>query len=123
MTGPNRSRPVPASAGFTLVEAVLAVVLLSTGLLATAALGSVSVRSWRHAGELTAAVVAAGEIADSFGIFGVSDGGRRRYPWGTLVWDDPAPLGGRLLQVAFRATASDSTRAELLRVVATVRAP
>lgn len=123
MSGPIRSRPEPVSAGFTLVEAMLAVVLLCTGLLATAALGSVSVRSWRHAGELTAAVVAAGEIADSFGIFGVSDGGRRRYPWGTLAWDDPAPLGGRLLRVVIHATAFDSTRAELLRVVATVPTP
>lgn len=124
MSAPSHRPPVPAaSAGFTLVEAVLAVVLLATGLLATAALGSVSIHAWRRAGEVTAAVVAAGEIADSFAIFGVSGGGTRRYPWGTLVWDDPVPLGGRLLQVAIRASVPDSTRSELLRVTATVPAP
>ena len=112
-----------ASPGFTLVEAMLAIVLLCTGLLATAALGTASLHSWRRAGELAAAVVAAGEIADSLGLFGASGGGRRQYPWGTLVWDDPVPLGGRLLQVVIRASAQDSTRAELLRVTATVPAP
>ena len=112
-----------ASAGFTLVEAMLAVVILATGLLAAGALGSVSMRAWRRAGEVTAAVVAAGEVADSFALFGVSVGGTRRYPWGTLAWDDPVPLGGRLLQVGIHATAPDSTRPELLRVTATVPAP
>ena len=124
MSASTRRPPfLAAPAGFTLVEALLAIVLLCTGLLATAALGSVSVHSWRRAGELTSAVVAAGEVADSFGIFGVSAGGHRRYPWGTLAWDDPVPLGGRLMQVAIRASAHDSTRAELVRVVATVPAP
>lgn len=112
-----------ASAGFTLVEAMLAVVLLSAGLLATAALGSVALHSWRRAGELTAAVVAAGEMADSFGVFGVSGGGSRQYPWGTLVWDDPVPVGRRLLQVAIQANPRDSTRTELLQVIATVPVP
>ena len=124
MSGPTWPPPAPAAcAGFTLVEAMLAIVLLSTGLLATAALGIGSLHSWRRAGELTGAVVAAGEIADSLGLFGVSGGGRRQYPWGTLTWDDPVPLGGRLLQVAIRASAHDTTRAELLRVTATVPVP
>lgn len=124
MSGSTCSPPAPAArAGFTLVEAMLAIVLLCTGLLATAALGTVSLRSWRRAGELAAAVVAAGEVADSLGIFGVSVGGSRQYPWGALTWDDPVPLGGRLLQVVIRASAHDSTRAELLRVTATVPAP
>lgn len=116
-------RAAVASPGFTLVEAILAIVLLSTGLLATAALGTASLRSWRRAGELAAAVVAAGEVADSFGIAGVSSGGSRQYPWGALVWDDPVPLGGRLMQVVIRASAHDSTRADLLRVTATVAVP
>ncbi len=111
------------SAGFTLVEAMLAIVLLCTGLLATAALGTGSLHSWRRAGELAAAVVAAGEIADSLGLFGASGGGTREYSWGAVTWDDPVPLGGRLLQVVIRAGAHDSTRAELLRVTATVRVP
>ena len=113
----------PASAGFTLVEAMLAAVLLSTGLLATAALGTATLHSWRRAGELASAVVAAGEIVDSLGLFGVSGGGSRQYPWGVLAWDDPAPLGGRLLRVVVRASSHDSTRVELLRVTATVAVP
>lgn len=124
MSGPRWSPPAAvASAGFTLVEAMLATVLLCTGLLAAAALGTTSLHSWRRAGELAAAVVAAGEIADSLGLFGASDGGTRQYPWGVLVWDDPVPLGGRFLQVVIRASAHDTTRAELLRVTATVPAP
>lgn len=124
MSGSTGRLPVPtAPAGFTLVEALLAIVLLCTGLLATAALGSVSVHAWRRAGELTAAVVAAGEAADSFGILGVVGEGSRQYPWGTLAWDDPVPLGGRLVQVTIRASARDTARAELLRVVATVPVP
>lgn len=124
MSGSTWAPPARAAAsGFTLVEAILAIVLLCTGLLAAAALGTASLHSWRRAGELTAAVVAAGEIADSLGLFGVSGGGTRAYPWGALIWDDPVPLGGRLLQVVIRASAHDSTRAELLRVTATLPAP
>ncbi len=124
MSGSRRApSAATASAGFTLVEAMLAIMLLCTGLLATAALGTASLRSWRRAGELAAAVVAAGEIADSLGLFGASGGGTRQYPWGVLVWEDPVPLGGRLLQVVIRASAHDTTRAELLRVTATVPAP
>ncbi len=109
-------------AGFTIVEAMVAIVLLSTGLLATAALGTASLRSWRRAGELTAAVAAAGELADSLGLFGASAGGTRPYPWGALAWDDPVPTGGRLARVVIRANPRDSTRVELLRVTATVPA-
>ena len=124
MSGSKWAPPAAAaSAGFTLVEAMVATVLLCTGLLAAAALGTASLHSWRRAGELAAAVVAAGEIADSLGFFGASDGGTRQYPWGTLVWDDPVPLGGRLLQVVIRASAHDTTRAELVRVTATVEGP
>ncbi len=124
MSGSRRAPPAAtASAGFTLVEALLAIMLLCTGLLAAAALGTASLQSWRRAGELGAAVVAAGEIADSLGLFGASSGGARQYPWGVLVWEDPVPLGGRLLQVVIRASAHDTTRAELLRVTATVPAP
>lgn len=124
MSGSRWAPPAAAaSAGFTLVEAMLAIVLLCTGLLAAAALGTASLHSWRRAGELAGAVAAAGEIADSLGLFGASDGGMRQYPWGVLVWDDPVPLGGRLLQVVIRASAHDTTRAELLRVTATVPAP
>lgn len=110
-----------ASAGFTLVEAMFAVVLLSTGLLGVAALVSVAVQTWRRAGEMTAAVVAVGEIADSFRVFGVSGGGGRQYPWGTVAWDDPVPVDGWLLRVGIRASTLDSTEGELLRVAATVR--
>lgn len=119
----SRWAPPAASAGFTIVEAMLAIVLLCTGLLAAAALGTASLHSWRRAGDLAAAVAAAGEIADSLALFGASDGGTRRYPWGVLVWDDPVPLGGSLLRVVIRASAHDSTRAELLRVTATVPTP
>lgn len=111
-----------ASSGFTLVEALFAVVLLSAGLLGVAALVSVSAKTWRRAGEMTAAAAAAAEIADSFRIFGVSSGGSRRYPWGTMDWEDPVPLGGRLLRVDIQASALDSARLELLRVRATLRA-
>lgn len=124
MSGARRApSAASASAGFTLVEAILAIMLLCTGLLAAAALGTASLRSWRRAGELAAAVMAAEEIADSLGLFGASGGGTRQYPWGVLVWEDPVPLGGRLLQVVIRASAHDTTRAELLRVTATVPAP
>ena len=124
MSGSRCAPPAAAaSAGFTLVEAMLATMLLCTGLLAAAALGTASLHSWRRAGELAAAVVAAGEVADSLGLFGASGAGTRQYPWGALVWDDPVPLGGRLLQVVIRANAHDTTRAELLRVTATVPAP
>lgn len=124
MSGSRWAAPAAAvSAGFTLVEAMLAIVLLCTGLLAAAALGTASLHSWRRAGELAAAVVAAGEIADSLGLLGASAGGTRQYPWGALVWDDPVPLGGRLLQVVIRASAHDTTRAELLRVTTIVPAP
>ena len=124
MSGSGWTPPAAAaSAGFTLVEAMLAIMLLCTGLLAAAALGTVSLHSWRRAGELAGAVAAAGEVADSLGLFGASHGGMRQYPWGVLVWDDPVPLGGRLLQVVIRASAHDTTRAELLRVTTTVPAP
>ena len=105
------------------MEAMLAIVLLCTGLLATAALATGSLHAWRRAGELAAAVVAAGETADSLGLFGVSGSGTRRYPWGALTWDDPVPLGGRLLRVVIRASAHDTGRPELLRVTATVPVP
>ena len=104
------------------MEALFAVVLLSAGLLGVAALVSVSVQTWRRAGEMTAATAAVGEIADSFRIFGVSSAGSRRYPWGTVVWEDPVPLEDRLLRVGIQASALDSSRVELLRARATVRA-
>lgn len=110
------------SSGFTLVEALFAVVLLSAGLLGVAALVSVSVHTWRRAGEMTAAAAAVGEIADSFRIFGVSSGGSRLYTWGTVVWEDPVPLEGWLLRVGIRASALDSAGVELLHARATVRA-
>ncbi len=106
--------------GFTLVEAMFAVVLLCTGLLSVAALVSVALHTWRRAGGMTAAVVAVAETADSFGVFGVSGGGSRQYPSGTVVWDDPLPVDGRLLRVVIRANSLDSTRTELLRVAVTV---
>ena len=120
MSRPGRCRTqVPGSGGFTLVEAMFATVLLCTGLLAAATLVSVSVHAWRRAGEMTAAVVAVAEIADSFGVYGASGGGSREYAWGRVVWDDPVPVGA-LAQISVRANARDSARTELLGVTATV---
>ena len=121
MSRPHRfGRRGQGSEGFTLVEAMFAVLLLCSGLLAVATLASVAVHSWRRAGEMTVAVVAVGEIADSFGVFGVAGGGRRQYAWGTVVWGDPIPLGAGVQQVSIRASVWDTTRTELVRVVATV---
>ena len=107
------------SGGFSLVEAMFALVLLCSGLLAAAALMSVAVRGWHRAGQMSVAVRAVAEIADSFGVFGVSGGGSREYGWGSVVWDAPIPTG-TLMEVELRASARAST-AELLRVVTTVR--
>lgn len=73
--------------GFTLVEVIVAVVLLSVGLLASVSMVSLAARTLGEARRVSLAGAAAESLTDSLlrsGRTGAS--GMREYPWGVLRW-------------------------------------
>lgn len=73
--------------GFTLVEVIVAVVLLAVGLLASVSMVSLAARTLGEARRISLAAAAAESLADSLLRSGRADAlGRREYPWGVLRW-------------------------------------
>lgn len=93
--------------GFTLVEVIVAVVLLGVGLLASVSMVSLAARTLGEARRVSLAAAAAESLADSLlrsGRPGAS--GLRAYPWGVLRWG-PGERPGEL-----RVAATDSVPVE-----------
>jgi len=72
--------------GFTLLEVVVAVVLLEIGVLASAGTFVVAARSLREAEHLERAVLEGEGLLDSLAGAGVAVDGSRPYPGGTVEW-------------------------------------
>lgn len=93
--------------GFTLVEVIVAVVLLTVGLLASVSMVSLAARTLGEARRASLAGAAAESLADSLlrsGRAGAS--GMRSYPWGVLRWGAGEGAGET------RVVATDSGRGE-----------
>ncbi len=86
--------------GFTLVEVMVALLLLQVGLLATVGLLLMSQRTVNRAELLTRSLVAADRIADSLVEAGGGGSGGQAFPWGRVEW-----VGGRGGGLLLRGTA------------------
>jgi type II secretory pathway pseudopilin PulG len=80
--------------GFTVVEVVVALVILEIGLLATAGLITISAGLLSRAQEIEGAVAAAASVADSLGSHGFAGNGERPDVAGTVIWEQ---VGGESL--------------------------
>lgn len=79
--------PTAAGSGFTLVEVIVAVVLLTVGLLASVSMMSLAARTLGDARRVSLATAAAGSLADSLvAAAGEGASGMREHPWGILRW-------------------------------------
>lgn len=80
--------PPAAGSGFTLVEVIVAVVLLTVGLLASVSMMSLAARTLGDARRVSLATAAAGSLADSLvAAAGEGASGMREHAWGILRWD------------------------------------
>ena len=84
---PRTRSPVPRStAGFTLVEILVALVLLEVGLLGAAGSLVLATRVLHRARDLEWAVQSAWSAVDSLVYFGATAGGEREEPFGSMRW-------------------------------------
>jgi len=72
--------------GFSLVEVVLALLLLQVGLLATAGMVFLSQENFRRAELTTRGVLEAARTADSLAMVGGGGAGATLRPWGEISW-------------------------------------
>ncbi len=86
--------------GFSLLEMVLALLLLQVGVLATVGLIHLSQRNLRRAELTMRGVLEAVWVGDSLSAEGSGASGRRVRPWGELQWSQSsAPTGGHAISV------------------------
>lgn len=90
--------------GFTLVEVIVALVLLTVGLLAALSMTSLAARTLGEARRISLAAAAAESLADSLvgAPGGAGDGagwGTREHDWGVLRWE-PGERAGEVRIVA-----------------------
>ncbi|MGD8287098.1 MAG: prepilin-type N-terminal cleavage/methylation domain-containing protein [Gemmatimonadota bacterium] len=74
------------SRGFTLIEVVVALLLLEVGVLAAAGTLQVASRTLAEAERVQRAVVAAGGILDSLARVAAPSDGNRTLPFGEVAW-------------------------------------
>lgn len=103
-------------AGFTLMEVVVALLLLEVGVLAAAGTLQVASRTLAEAERLERAVVEAGGVLDSLGRVSGPSAGSRSLPFGEVAWsvDDSGTV---------TLTAETLAGAPLLAVTSAARAP
>lgn len=83
--GSRRDLP-PAPSGFTLVEVIVALVVLQIGLLGVAGLALRALQLLSESSLRSRAAVAVEEVVDSLATAGVRADGVRRFEGGTVVW-------------------------------------
>ena len=74
------------SRGFSLVELLLALLILQVGLLATAGTVFLAQRNLARAELVTRGILAARSVADSLGGSVGGGSGALAFPWGEVVW-------------------------------------
>lgn len=113
--GSVRNRSVSsAPPGFTLVEVIVALLVLELGLLGVAGLALRALQLLSESSARSRAAVAVEEVVDSLAASGVGDGGFRRFEGGTVEWSPegarPVGIGASLLEhvtIVARGSASD----------------
>ena len=103
-----------SQAGFTLVELLVALVILQVGLLATAGMIFLAQENLARGELLIRATLEAGRLADSLGGRAGGGTGELALPWGTLRWG-PAPGGAPGLRVVALALGGKDTLAMATR--------
>ena len=99
--------------GFSLVELMVALLLLQMGVLATVGMVHLAQENTRRADHTLRSVLSAGWTADSLARSASAGPGRATYPWGELVWSatpEPFPT----LRVAAWSPRESDTLAVLL---------
>lgn len=81
-----------APSGFTLVEVIVALLVLELGLLGVAGLALRALQLLSESSVRSRAAVAVEEVVDSLAASGVGGGGLRRFEGGTVEW---SPEGAR----------------------------
>jgi prepilin-type N-terminal cleavage/methylation domain-containing protein len=105
---------IGARRGFTLIELIIAMVLLAIGLMALTGALAVALRETGSARVQHAALRRAEAVADSLVLVGAAGAGALRRP-GLAVWWTPEPcVLGQCVRV--RAAAADDTLSLLARV-------
>ena len=99
--------------GFSLVELVIALLLLQVGLLATSGMFLLSQQNLRRAELTLRGVLEAGIVADSLAVAGTYDPGEAAYDWGGLSWS-PVIQPVRGLRVAAWVPVENDTLAAVL---------
>ncbi len=94
--------------GFTLVELLLALLLLQIGLLATAGMILLAQRSLVRAELVVRATLEAEAVADSLLGEGALGEGALARPWGELRWEPAEEGGGAVRVVGVSATGLDT---------------
>lgn len=77
------------SRGFTLVEVIVALVILEVGIVGAAGTMVLASRALAEAEHLERAVSALEGVVDSLGADGVGGAGARPFPGGEVRWGDP----------------------------------
>jgi type II secretory pathway pseudopilin PulG len=98
--------------GFSLVELLLALLLLQVGILATAGMVLISQQNFRRAELTLRGLLEAGWIADSLARAGGGESGTISFPWGEIRWSpESAPVP------SIRASAWSALEGDTLAVV------
>ncbi|NNM05831.1 MAG: prepilin-type N-terminal cleavage/methylation domain-containing protein [Gemmatimonadetes bacterium] len=93
--------------GFSLLELLVALVLLEVGVLATVGMLFLAQQNFRRADLTLRGVLESQWIADSLAFSGSGGSGSLNYPWGGVFWAPTSdPIGGILV------TASSQGRAD-----------
>jgi len=88
--------------GFSIIELLMALLVLQVGLLATAGTVFLAQRNLARAELMTRGVLAARRVADSLAGGVSGGGGALSFPWGDVVWGPGAgsPPGTRVVAVS-----------------------
>lgn len=106
--------------GFTLMEVVVALIVLELGLLGVVGLALHAQRILADASLWSRAVAATEEIADSLAVSGARTGGTRSFPGGSISWIPGATVGGGgggepLRRISIRAAEIDGDQIFMVR--------
>ena len=96
------------SRGFSLVELLLALLILQVGLLATAGTVFLAQRNLARAELMTRGILAARYVADSLANGPGGGGGGLTFPWGEVVWGPGAGSPPGIEVVAFSTLPDDT---------------
>lgn len=101
--------------GFTLIEVVVALVLLEIGVLGVVGTLVLATRTLTEAEMTTRAAAEAASAADSLASHGFVAAGAAAFPGGTVRWEAAADGTGRVIVVATGARADTLARLEMAR--------